>query len=131
MIVDSSAILAILLDEPERDSFIQLIVAADVARMSTASYLEIALRIDRSGSPLAARSLDQLLAELSIVLEPVTVEQAYLARAAFGAFGRGRHPAALNFGDCFVYALARARGEPLLFKGQDFGRTDLAIAAVG
>lgn len=131
MIVDSSAILAILLDEPERDAFIQLIVTADVARLSTASYLEIALRIDRSGSPLAARSLDQLLAELSMVLEPVTVEQAYLARAAFGAFGRGRHPAALNFGDCFVYALARARGEPLLFKGQDFGRTDLAIAAVG
>ncbi|MFM2042352.1 MAG: hypothetical protein RLY86_928 [Pseudomonadota bacterium] len=131
MIVDTSALLAILFGEEEAVAFNQTIDRAPAPKMSAVSYLEVALRVDRLPEPEAYALLDSTIRTLRIEIVPVTVEQAYLARAAFGAFGRGRHPAALNFGDCFVYALARARGEPLLFKGQDFGRTDLVIAAVG
>lgn len=129
MIVDTSAVLAILLGEPEADAFTLAIArAACPPRLSAVSYLEAAIRIDRLKSPVASAALDELLARLRLAIEPVTVDQAHLARTAYRTFGKGLHPAALNLGDCFAYALAKAGGEPLLFKGDDFGRTDIEPA---
>lgn len=97
--------------------------------MSVASYLEAAILIDRSGDPIASRRFDSLIEVAGIVLEPVSIGQAFLARQAFRDFGRGSgHPAKLNFGDCFSYALAKEKGEPLLFKGKDFSNTDVECA---
>lgn len=125
MIVDSSALLAIILSEPEERSFSMAIYAAGGAWMSTASYLEVALKIDTREVGLDP-VLDATLENLGIALVPVTAEHGRLARTANIAFGR-RHPAKLNFGDCLTYALAKSRDEPLLFKGDDFGMTDLAL----
>jgi len=126
MIVDTSAIMAILLAEPERESLVRAIAGSDRPRMSAASYVECGLVVDAVGDPVLSSRLDQLLEALGVAIEPVTVEQARLARDAGRAYGRGSgHPARLNFGDCFTYALARSTGEPLLFKGEDFARTDL------
>ncbi|RBP14249.1 ribonuclease VapC [Roseiarcus fermentans] len=98
-------------------------------RMSAANDLEAAIVIDGSRSPIASRRLDEAIADAAIVIEPVTREQAEIARAAYRDFGKGSgHPAGLNFGDCFAYALAKAAREPLLFKGEDFSRTDVAAA---
>jgi ribonuclease VapC len=97
--------------------------------MSAANWLEAAIVIDGSKSPIASRRFDEAVAEAGIVIEPVTLEQADIARAAYRDFGRGSgHPAQLNFGDCFAYALAKSMREPLLFKGDDFSRTDVAVA---
>lgn len=129
MIVDSSALLAILLGEPERDSFLDQLTSAAVARVSAVSYVEAAAVVDRRGGPELSRQYDALLAAAEIEIAEVTAEQAQVARAAFRDFGRGSgHPAALNFGDCFSYALAAAMREPLLFKGDDFARTDVRSA---
>lgn len=129
MIVDSSAILAILLGEPERPAFEEAIAGAPVPRMSAASYLEAGIVIDAKGNPILSRMLDALLAGADIAIAPVTAEQAVIAREAYRDFGRGSgHPAGLNFGDCFSYALAKASGEPLLFKGEDFIHTDVQRA---
>lgn len=128
MIVDTSVVLAILLGEPEADAFTLAIAYAARPRLSAVSYLEAAIRIDRLKSPVASAALDELLARLRLAIEPVTVRQAHLARTAYGTFGKGLHPAALNLGDCFAYALAKEHGEPLLFKGDDFGRTDVEPA---
>ncbi|MFM8155447.1 MAG: type II toxin-antitoxin system VapC family toxin [Actinomycetes bacterium] len=129
MIVDSSAILAILLGEPERPAFEEAIASAPVPRMSAASYLEAGIVIDAKGNPILSRMLDALLAGADIAIAPVTAEQAVIAREAYRDFGRGSgHPAGLNFGDCFSYALAKASGEPLLFKGEDFIHTDVQRA---
>lgn len=125
MIVDTSAVLAILLGEPEADAFALKIARAEHPRLSAVSYLEAAIRVDRLNNPVASAALDELLARLGLAIEPVTAEQAYLARAAYRTYGKSFHPAALNLGDCFVYALSKATGEPLLFKGDDFPATDM------
>jgi len=129
MIIDTSALLAILLVEPEASRFASAIENARVVRFSAASYFEAAVYIDRNGDEVRRAMLDTFLAQFSIQIEPVTAEQALLARQAFVLFGKGRHKAGLNFGDCFSYALARAYREPLLFKGGDFGHTDLEDAS--
>jgi ribonuclease VapC len=129
MIIDSSALLAILRAEPEASACAQAIERSPDRRLSAANYLEAAIVIDGSRDPIASRRLDELLREASIVIEPVTAEQAAIAREAYRDFGKGRgHPAQLNFGDCFAYALAKAAGQPLLFKGNDFSHTDITPA---
>jgi ribonuclease VapC len=131
VILDTSALLAILLCEPEADSFAKRIESATTVRLSVSSYLEAAIFVDRNCDSLRSALLDTFLAEFSIGLEPITVEQATVARRAFQLFGKGRHPAALNFGDCFTYALAKVARQPLLFKGNDFSHTDLVSALPG
>jgi ribonuclease VapC len=121
MIVDTSALIAILRDEPEARAFAIAIADADHRRISAANYLEAAIVIDGSHDPIASRRFDDLLREAAIAIEPVTAEQAKVAREAYRDFGRGSgHAARLNFGDCFAYALAKTTGESLLFKGDDF-----------
>lgn len=129
MIVDTSAIVAILRAEPEAAAFADAIESAGTRRMSAASYVEVGAVIDRAGDAIASRRVEELLAVSSIEIEAVTSSQARIAREAYRDFGKGSgHPAGLNFGDCFSYALAKATAEPLLFKGQDFRRTDVASA---
>lgn len=129
MIIDTSALLAILRDEPEARACATAIETALVRRMSAANFLEAAIVVDLSRDPVASRRFDDLIREAAIVVEPVTEEQARLGRAAYRDFGKGSgHRAQLNFGDCFAYALARASGEPLLFKGADFTHTDISPA---
>ena len=128
MIVDTSAIVAILYDEPDSALFVRAIADGDPRLMSAASYLEAAILIDRSADPVFRARLDDLLATLEVEVVPVTTEQARIARQAHQQFGRGSsHPARLNFGDCFAYALAKERNEPLLFKGADFAQTDIPL----
>ena len=129
MIVDSSAAIAILRDEPEAADFADAIERAPARRISAANLLETAIVIDGSRDPIASRCLDDLVRDAGLIVEPVTEAQVRIARAAYRDFGKGSgHPAGLNFGDCFAYALARERGEPLLFKGNDFNHTDVASA---
>lgn len=129
MIVDSSALLAILRAEPEAFRYANMIENVAIRRISAANFLETAIVIDGSRDPVASRRFDELIHAAQIVIEPVTKEQAVIARAAYRDFGKGSgHPAQLNFGDCFAYALAKATGEPLLFKGNDFRHTDIAAA---
>lgn len=132
MVVDTSALLAILQDEPERRLFNEALESADARLMSVASLVETSIIIESRYGPVGLRDLDLLIERAGIELVPVDVEQARAARAAYGRFGKGHHPAGLNFGDCFSYALARVLGEPLLFKGDDFSKTDvLAFRSVG
>lgn len=129
MIVDTSALIAILRSEPEASAFAETIECAGLRRLSAASYVEVGAVIDRAGDAIASRRVDELLAIAGIEIEAVTASQAQVAREAYRDFGKGSgHPARLNFGDCFSYALARATGEPLLFKGDDFQHTDIASA---
>lgn len=129
MIIDTSALVAILRDEPDAARYAEAIAGASERRVSAATHVEIAAVIDGAGDPIASRRLDELFREARIVIEPVTASQAQLARQAYHDFGKGRGNAAkLNFGDCFAYALASERSEPLLFKGDDFARTDVACA---
>jgi ribonuclease VapC len=129
MIVDTSALIAILRDEPEARSCAEAIAAAAGCRLSAASFVEAAAAIDGSRDPIASRRFDELVRAARIVIEPVTEAQARIARAAYRDFGKGSgHRAQLSFGDCFAYALAKATGEPLLFKGNDFAHTDLKSA---
>lgn len=128
MIADTSALIAILRDEPEADLFVKAIVAATSRKLSAVSYVETAVVIDGSKSPIASRRFDDFLKQARFSIEPVTEEQAYLAREAYRDFGKGKHSAGLNFGDCFAYALAKVSGEPLLFKGDDFRHTDISPA---
>lgn len=126
MILDSSAILAILRSEPEASSFAQAIAAAESRYVSAVNYVEAATVIDSGGDAIARRRFDDFIREAGLVVAPVTGGQAKIAREAYRDFGKGTgHPAGLNFGDCFAYALAKATGELLLFKGDDFGHTDL------
>jgi ribonuclease VapC len=126
MVIDTSAIIAMLGGEPEAESFRAAVEADPVRMMSTASFLEAAIVVEnRKGEP-GGRELDLWLHRAEVELVPVDAEQAELARAAFRRYGKGRHPAGLNFGDCFPYALAAVSGEPLLFKGNDFPLTDIA-----
>lgn len=128
MIVDTSAVVAIVRDEPEAAIFKQLIADAPIVRMSAATYVEAGVVVDRARDPRLSTALDVLLDSGGIIVESSTPRQAALARDAYQRFGRGSgHPARLNMGDCFSYALARDLGEPLLFKGDDFGLTDIEL----
>jgi ribonuclease VapC len=130
MIVDTSALLAMLFREPEREEFARLIEESEFARISTATLLEASIVVDAKGDRDLSRRLDELVRALQLEIEPFSVEQASIARAAYADFGKGSgHPAGLNFGDCFAYSLATAMDEPLLFKGEDFARTDIRVAA--
>lgn len=129
MILDTSAIIAILRDEPEAPSFADAIDKASHRRISAVNYVEAAAVIDSSRDPVASRRFNELLQEAEITIESVTEAQARIARHAYRDFGKGSgHPAKLNFGDCFAYALAKAKREPILFKGDDFAKTDAAAA---
>lgn len=129
MILDTSALIAILLKEPEAARFAAVLESASEVRLSAAGYLEAAINIEKRGDEIGRAMLDTFLADFSIRIEPVTAAQTLIARQAYVLFGKGRHKAALNFGDCFSYALAREFREPILFKGGDFVHTDLEAAA--
>jgi ribonuclease VapC len=132
MIIDTSAVIAILRAEPDAALYAAAIEAAATRRLSAASFVEAAAVIDSAGDPVASRRFDELLTAAGISVAPVTEVQARIARQAYRDFGkRSGHPAKLNFGDCFAYALAKDAGEPLLFKGNDFGHTDVAAAGGG
>ncbi len=128
MIIDTSAILAILLGEPDAGRYEDAIAAAWPRRVSAVALLETAMIIESRGGVKAGHELDVLLEKAAIELFPVTSEHANAARRAWRRFGKGNHRAALNFGDCFAYALAKTTGEPLLFKGEDFTHTDIEPA---
>lgn len=128
MILDTSALLAILLEEAEAEVFVTIVQAAETVRFSAAGYLEAAITIERRADEIRKAMFDDALHLLNIQIEPVTFDQALLARQAFRMFGKGRHPASLNFGDCFTYALAKTMREPVLFKGGNFSQTDLIPA---
>ncbi len=130
MVIDTSALLAILQDEPERRVFNEAVEAADTRSVSVASFVEVSIVIDSRYGPDGVRDFDLLLSKAEIQLVPVDSEQAFLARQAFRQYGKGRHAASLNFGDCFSYALSKSLGEPLLFKGEDFAKTDLQAVAI-
>lgn len=126
MIIDTSALIAILRAEPDAADFAEAIEAATSRRMSAANFLEAAVVIDSARDPVVSRRFDELVGAAEIRIEPVTEWQARVAREAYRDYGKGSgHPAGLNFGDCFAYALAHESGEPLLFKGKDFSHTDL------
>jgi ribonuclease VapC len=129
MIVDSSAMVAVIKREPDWLALSEGMDSADCLRMSVASYLETAIVLDSRRDPASSGRLDDLIEEMEMLIEPVTVEQARIARQAYRDYGKGSgHPANLNFGDCFSYALARNKREPLLYKGDDFVHTDLRSA---
>ena len=129
MIIDTSALIAILRDEPDAKACALAIERTNNRRLSAANFVETALVIDGSRDPVASRRFDDLIQEAQIIIEPVTEVQARIAREAYRDFGKGSgHPAKLNFGDCFAYALARATGQPLLFRGDDFIHTDVVPA---
>ena len=126
MVIDTSALVAILQDEPERGAFTVAIEAADRRAMSVVSFVETSMVVDSRHGADGVRALDLLVAKAGIELVAVDTAQAHAARVAFRVYGKRRHPAGLNFGDCFPYALAKTLGEPLLFKGADFPLTDIA-----
>lgn len=129
MIVDTSAIIAILRNEPTGSRCAGILAEAEVVRISGATYLEAAIVVDGSRDPVLSGQFDELIAAVEMVIEPVTAHLADLAREAYRMFGRGSgHPAKLNFGDCFVYALATESGDSLLFVGDHFTQTDIRAA---
>jgi ribonuclease VapC len=125
MVLDTSAILAILQNEPERRKFNEAIEAAETRSLSTASFVECSMILESRYGADGVRDLALFIAKAQVSLVSVDEEQADLARRAFRKYGKSRHPAGLNFGDCFSYALARALDKPLLFKGNDFSQTDI------
>ena len=129
MIVDTSALVAILRFEPERMAFAKVLDGAKSLYISAETYLELSIVIDSRRDPVLSREIDEIIARFNIMIEPVTAEQARIARQAYRDYGKGSgHPANLNFGDCFTYALARDKREPVLYKGDDFVHTDLRSA---
>ncbi|WP_428338394.1 type II toxin-antitoxin system VapC family toxin [Mycobacterium sp.] len=131
MVIDTSALVAMLNDEPEAERFEVAVEADPVRLMSTASYLETAIVIEsRYGEP-GGRELDLWLHRTAVDLVGVDADQANAARVAHRMYGKGRHRSGLNYGDCFSYALAKVSGQPLLFKGDDFGRTDIGVVFAG
>lgn len=128
MIIDTSALIAILRNEPETSAMSVALRQASICRMSAATYTEAAVVADSNRDPILSRRFDELLRELHMRVESVTPNQAEIARQAYRDFGKGRHKAGLNFGDCFSYALAKEMDEPLLFKGDDFRHTDVEVA---
>jgi len=125
MIIDTSALIAILFNEADADLYANALANSEHRLMSAANYLESGITIDRQRGAAAGRQLDSLISRAEVIVEAVTREQADIARQAYLDFGKGVHPAGLNFGDCFSYALAKSLGMPLLFKGEDFALTDI------
>jgi ribonuclease VapC len=128
VIIDSSAVLAIFLQEPDGRRYLRAILDADPRRMSVSNWLEATMVVDRRGNAVAENWLEDFMQNAQIELMPVSISQATIARRAWRTFGRGIHPARLNYGDCFAYALAKDTREPLLFKGNDFAQTDVEPA---
>jgi ribonuclease VapC len=128
IVVDSSALIAIYFDEPEKTSFADAIVAADGAQLGAPNFLEVAMVVEARKGEAGGRELDRIVAILGLDIVPFSVGHVQNAREAFRRYGKGRHRAALNFGDCCAYALARTLDAPLLFKGNDFGLTDIKRA---
>jgi ribonuclease VapC len=128
VIVDTSALLAVIFNEADEPRFVAAMVDAAVLRMSAANWVEAAMVVDSRNSPRAKVRFEDLIRELQITLAPVSVEMAYRCRVAHSEYGRADHPAKLNYGDCFAYALAKETREPLLFKGNDFAQTDVEPA---
>jgi ribonuclease VapC len=128
MIVDSSALLAVILNEDDEPRYVAAMIDADVLRMSAANWVETAIIVDSHGNRSVRLRFEDLTEALRLQIEPVTAADARQSRVAHGDYGRGHHPARLNYGDCFAYALAKRCGEPLLFKGNDFAQTDIEPA---
>lgn len=126
MIVDTSAILAVLFGENDAENYARAISEADVCRISAATFVEVSVVVESQTGDSGSRQWDSFFRTAGIGIEPVTEEQAHAARQAWSDFGKGRHAAGLNFGDCFSYALAKVSGEPLLFKGDDFRKTGIS-----
>ena len=131
MVLDSSAIVAILAAEPEAYSIADAIKTSRIRRISAASLLELAIVLEARFPGTGSGKLDDFLAFANVRIEPFTEEQARVAQMAYRRYGKGRHPAGLNMGDCFAYALAKVLDEPLLFKGNDFSQTDIRILPYG
>ncbi len=131
MVVDTSAVLAILLEEPDAADYAQLIEDDPAPLMSAASVFETGIVLISRHGQEARSDLRDFMEQAGMQVEPVTVEQAELALDAYQRFGKGRHRAGLNFGDCFAYALSKAMGQPLLFKGEDFSQTDIETVVLG
>ncbi len=128
MIIDTSAVLAVLFGEPDAERFEREIAEAHRCKMSVANFLEAAMVLEGRAGTTGGYELDLFLEKASMELVPVSLEQARAARRAWRRFGKGNHLAGLNFGDCFAYALAEVTQEPLLFKGRDFSQTDIKVA---
>jgi ribonuclease VapC len=127
MVIDTSALLAIFLGEPERKAFLDAIVNSETRSISAGNVLEAGIVLEAKRGESAGRELDLFVVKTNVQIVAVDAEQIDIARSAWRRFGKGRHPAGLNFGDCFAYALARSSGEPLLAKGEDFKRTDIEL----
>ena len=127
MVVDSSAILSILLHESDARFFAKMLSVSPVNIMSAGNFLEVSIVIDNRRREIGLIDLDRLISAAGIDIVAVDRTQAVAARNAYRRYGRGRHSAGLNFGDCFAYALAKSTGEPLLFKGADFATTDIEV----
>ena len=128
MIIDTSALLAVILNEEDEEQMLTAMIDAPTLRISTANWVEAAIIIDARRNPAATMRFDDVIAELRLEIVPVSAQIASRARRAYVNYGKGYHPARLNFGDCFSYALAKEYGEPLLFKGSDFSETDIQPA---
>ncbi len=128
MIVDSSVLIAILRNEPDAAAIAEALQQASILRVSAITFVEAAVVADNDRNPVLSRRFDTLIRDAQMLVEPVTVTQAEIARQAYRDFGKGRHKAGLNLGDCFAYALAKEMDEPLLFKGNDFAHTDVDAA---
>jgi len=129
MVIDTSALLAIFLAEPERASFLSKIMEAETRRISAANLFETGIVLEARKGEAAGREFDLFAVRANLEIVPVDNEQVEIARSAWRKYGKGRHPAALNFADCFAYALAKLFAEPLLAKGGDFGRTDIEVCS--
>ena len=127
MVIDTSALLAIFLAEPERKPFLDSIFQAETRMISAANVLETGIVLEARRGESAGREFDLFLVRANLHIAAVDGEQAEIARSAWRKYGKGRHPAALNFGDCFAYALAKALGEPLMARGTDFAVTDIEV----
>ena len=130
MVIDTSALLAIFLAEPERKAFLDSIFQAETRMISAASVLETGIVLEARRGESAGREFDLFLVRTNLQIVSVDSEQVEIARSAWRKFGKGRHPAGLNFGDCFAYALAKFTGEPLLAKGNDFAATDIEVCSL-
>jgi len=128
MVIDTSSLICILLGEPEAEQYAQRLAATEINVMSAVTWLETLLVITARRGEVGSASLAELLDLVGVIIVPVDAELAQIAYCAWLTYGKGRHPAGLNFGDCFSYALAKHRHEPLLFKGNDFSQTDILIA---